>query len=204
MRCGAPSLVVGRGLLSEVVVVPRRAPSRRAGRIATRTYRIPVSGIAPVEPVRAALADSGIDSRHLLTVLVGRVEGHDALLSLLRRLRGRGLTILEVRRMPAGAIPSTRTGSEERWLAADGALEVTTAQPALPAVRRALEPYVAALAELHAAMCGSGAPGHRCVELELRLETRGMLVASIAAMHHRREMPASRTAGRGRAVVASE
>jgi hypothetical protein len=185
MRCAASSSRPDDGAepnTCEVSMRPGRdqtAPSRPPG---TRTYQIRVAGLVPEPQVREALGDCEIDVGRWRTVLVGRFNGRDALLSVLQQLRRQGLEVLDVRRLPEQPKPQGDSGRRTRRRVGRGHYEVTLLGDVGPAVRRALDSFVAALDDLHTELRATAPPGLRFVDLVLRLESRGLRIASIAAV----------------------
>jgi hypothetical protein len=71
----------------------RRAPD-------PRVYEVRVSGRQPPRDLLDELGDTGVVEHEVVTVLSGRFPDQAALYGFLSRLRGFGLEVVEVRRLP--------------------------------------------------------------------------------------------------------
>jgi hypothetical protein len=151
---------------------------------AQRSYLLRVAGLVPPEVLQDRLTELGLAAHQVRTVLIGRFSGQHALLELLRTLRGRGVEVLEVRRLPqhedAVMVAGPRVSAQ--LTPGHASYDLTVAGDLGPGVHAALAPYAAILEELSAEMRTRTPVDVRVVDLVLLLESRGVRVASIAAV----------------------
>jgi hypothetical protein len=172
-------------------VDPRRTRHGISAQAGRQTYQIRVAGLLPEQHAREVLVGCRVEGHHLRSVLVGRLEGPGALFALLQQLRAQRLEVLDVRRLP-GEVAPLPTGPRTRCPVDGIDYEVAVAGEVTEAVQRTLKPCVMALAGLHTVLRATVPPEIRFVDLVLWLETRGLRIASIAAVGSPTGVPGQR------------
>jgi hypothetical protein len=178
-------------------VDPRRTRHGMSAQAGRQTYQIRVAGLLPEQHAREVLLGCQVEGHHLRSVLVGRLEGRGALFALLQQLRGHGLEVLDVRRVPGEVTPSLPRGARTRCPVDGVDYEVAVAGEVTEAIQRGLEPCVMALAGLHTVLRATVPPEVRFVDLVLWLESRGLRIASIAAVGSPAGVPGQRRSHEG-------
>jgi hypothetical protein len=124
-------------------------------------YQVRVAGLVPPQEVHDGLADVTVEVHQFRTVLIGRFSQPGALVEFLRQLRGMGLDIVDVRKLPSHRA------------------ELTVAGECGPDLGPMLDCYEAAVSELHTLLRARVPDDMGFLDLVLLLESRGLKIASI-------------------------
>jgi hypothetical protein len=137
-------------------------------------YQVRVAGLVPPDELHDELVDVSLEAHQFRTVLIGRFAQPGALVEFLRQLRGLGLEIVDVRKLPAHLA------------------ELTVAGECGSELHALLHTYEVAVSELHT-LLRARVPeevGYR--DLVLLLESRGLKIASIAPVGADAQVPTPR------------
>ena len=160
-----------------------------------RNYQVRVAGLLQLEELQSQLQELNLTPHQVRTVLVARFAGQHALHEFLRELRGYGLEVLDVRRLPQSETPEAMVvGPTVRAQLVPGqaSYELTVAGDMGAGVHAALTPYATALGELHTVLGARTSHDVEFVDLVLLLESRGLRIASIAVLDDARVVPQQR------------
>ena len=150
-----------------------------------RNYQVRVAGLLQLEELQSQLQELNLTPHQVRTVLVARFAGQHALHEFLRELRGYGLEVVDVRRLPQAetrepmVVGPTVTA---QLVPGHASYELTVAGDMGPGVHAALTPYAAALGELHTVLGARTSHDVEFLDLVLLLESRGLRIASIAVV----------------------
>jgi hypothetical protein len=186
------------------MAAPHASPPAPVVRAADRWFLVRVAGLVPGDEVQTGLAELGLASHQVRTLLLARYTGSQALVTMLGRLRALGLEVLDVRRMSLGEAHEMRALAGFTVLARlaplRARLELTVVGDVAPGVHAALTPYATALEALHRRLRTGTVPEARFGDVVLLVESRGVRIASIALAqdaHVPRQRGPSRTVEAG-------
>lgn len=78
-----------------------------------RVYEVRVTGLQPTQELLDEFGDVDVAAHELVTVLSGRFQDQAAFYGFLNRIRGYGLEVIEVRRLPGTDRPPAEEGTAD-------------------------------------------------------------------------------------------